>query len=134
MIELLIQKIQILSIETQHLLKLASCIGNIFDLKTLAIISNRKPNEILSALKVAIEEELIKIIQNNHQILFNVNDENKDISGISFQFQHDKVEQACFEKLIFLKEIGYDLQLVTSFSMRICFLRMMTDYLKLSAI
>ena len=26
-------------------------------------------------------------------------DENKDISGISFQFQHDKVEQACFEKI-----------------------------------
>lgn len=105
-----------------------------FDLETLAIISNRKPNEILSILKVAIEEELIKIIQNNHQILFNVNDENKDIIGISFQFQHDKVEQACFEKLTFLKEIGYGLQLVTSFLMRICFLRMMTGYLKLSVI
>ncbi|MBK9503561.1 MAG: AAA family ATPase [Leptospiraceae bacterium] len=98
-IELLIHKIQTLPKDAQYLLKLASCVGNIFDLETLAIISNRKPNEILSILKVAIEEELIKIIQNNHQILFNVNDENKDIIGISFQFQHDKVEQACFEKI-----------------------------------
>lgn len=98
-IELLIQKIQTLPSDTQYLLKLAACIGNIFDLETLAIISNLKPNEIFSSLIIAIDEELIKIIRNNHQIFLNPKEESRDILGISFQFQHDKVEQACFEKL-----------------------------------
>jgi predicted ATPase/signal transduction histidine kinase/CheY-like chemotaxis protein/tRNA A-37 threonylcarbamoyl transferase component Bud32 len=98
-IELLIKKIETLPQYTQYLLRLASCVGSIFDLETLAIISEQKHNDILSSLKIAIDEELIKIIENKNQILFHTNYDNKDMTGISFRFQHDKVQQACFEKI-----------------------------------
>ncbi len=99
-IELLIKKVETLPIDTQYLLKLASCVGNIFDLGTLSIISKQKKINILAALKIAVDEELIKIIENHYQILFNSNEESNSSSpGISFQFQHDKVQQTCFEKI-----------------------------------
>lgn len=98
-IELLIKKIETLPENTQYLLRLASCVGSIFDLETLAIISEQKHNDILPALKIAIDEELVKIIENKNQILFHANYDNKDSTGISFRFQHDKVQQACFEKI-----------------------------------
>ena len=98
-IKLLIKKIETLPENTQYLLKLASCLGSTFDLETLAIISSNTANSILSALKIAIDEELIKIIGNQNQILFNSKDNDQEIFKISFQFQHDKVQQACVEKI-----------------------------------
>ncbi len=79
-VDLMTQKIQRLSDEAQRALTLASCIGNSFDLGTLAIVSERTPEAVAEALKEAIGEGLI-LSANQSQ---------------SFAFLHDRVQQAAY--------------------------------------
>ena len=58
-IELMTEKIQKLSSHTFDVLRLASCIGSMFDLKTLALASEKSPSETVSYLEEALQEELV---------------------------------------------------------------------------
>src|SRR5207249_6439840 len=58
-VDLLVSKIQTLSIETQHLLRLASCIGNRFDVGTLSVISEKEGDKIAASLWEAVKEDLL---------------------------------------------------------------------------
>lgn len=49
-VDLLISKIQTLKSSTQRALRLASCIGNFFDLDILSIISEVAKSEVASSL------------------------------------------------------------------------------------
>ena len=84
-IDLLVRKIAGFPEETVSILRLASCIGNRFDVRTLGIISGLDNKQVLKLLLPAVQEDLIFSSQNPQQIYF--------------QFQHDKVQQACFEQM-----------------------------------
>jgi len=58
-VDLLVSKIHKLSPDTQTALMLASCIGNRFDLETLAVISGKSLGQTLVAISPAIQETLI---------------------------------------------------------------------------
>jgi serine/threonine protein kinase len=58
-VEFMAQQLQKLSAETQDVLKLAACIGNQFDLNTLAIVSDQQPKNAATALWQALREGLI---------------------------------------------------------------------------
>ncbi|MEK7833216.1 MAG: sigma 54-interacting transcriptional regulator, partial [Acidobacteriota bacterium] len=80
-VDLMTQKIQRLSAETQRALTLASCIGNSFDSQTLAIVSEQSPEAADEALKEAVDEGLILVIADQSQ---------------SYAFLHDRVQQAAY--------------------------------------
>ncbi|MDZ8183914.1 MAG: AAA family ATPase [Nostoc sp. ChiSLP02] len=84
---------------TQHVLKLAACIGNKFDLKTLAIVSEQSEIETATYLWNALQEGLILpqsdvykfyIGEVNHA----VRQESSEI--VAYKFLHDRVQQAAY--------------------------------------
>ncbi|RKZ89880.1 MAG: hypothetical protein DRR19_11045, partial [Candidatus Parabeggiatoa sp. nov. 1] len=92
-VELMANSIEQLSPETIDVLKLAACIGNRFDLKTLSIIYQHTPKETLAHLWEAISIGLIEPLDDNYKQV-NISDEGK--VETRFKFQHDRVQQAAY--------------------------------------
>ncbi|WP_373525603.1 AAA family ATPase [Nostoc sp.] len=90
-VELMTTKIVNLAEATQKNLQLAACIGNNFDLSTLAVISQQSAKQILDNLLPALQEGLIVPVNNQYH-LRNFGDEKK----ASCKFQHDRVQQAAY--------------------------------------
>ncbi len=89
---------------TQNVLKLAACIGNQFDLATLAIVSEKSEAETAVALWRALQEGLVLPISEVYK-LFQESDaiapasvkevRSADLS-VSYKFLHDRVQQAAY--------------------------------------
>ncbi|MDM8558858.1 AAA family ATPase [Candidatus Parabeggiatoa sp. HSG14] len=86
-------KISQLPINTQTVLKLAACIGNSFDLKTLSIIYQQTQAATFTHLWQAIKEGLLESVDDNFKQLDNL--EHGDLKT-HFKFQHDRVQQAVY--------------------------------------
>ncbi|MEH2195255.1 MAG: AAA family ATPase [Nostoc sp.] len=95
---------------TQQVLQLAACIGNQFDLETLAIICEQSQIETASDLWKALQEGLIlpisdiyKFYQNSSLVISHLSLENnnqmtndKGQRTASYRFLHDRVQQAAY--------------------------------------
>ncbi len=95
-ISLLTFRIHQLSDKSQSLLKLASCIGHIFDLKTLAIINEQSVPETIQTLADPISLNLIIPIDGNHNATILTNEHNTEYSTSRYQFIHDHVQNAAY--------------------------------------
>ncbi|MBF0225802.1 MAG: AAA family ATPase [Desulfobacterales bacterium] len=84
---LLSNKIEQLNPETINLLKLASCIGNKFDLSILSFINNKNISDTISELSEAVYEGLI--IPLNSPSYSNE-------SEISYKFSHDRIYDSVY--------------------------------------
>ncbi|MEH1775337.1 trifunctional serine/threonine-protein kinase/ATP-binding protein/sensor histidine kinase [Nostoc sp.] len=93
-VELMTKKIVNLAEETQKNLQLAACIGNNFDLSTLAIISQQSAKQVLEHLLPALKEGLIIPVNNQYHLRI-LKDEKKASEAI-WKFQHDRVQQAAY--------------------------------------
>jgi len=92
-LELMAGKIGKLPPHTQASLKLAACIGNQFDLKTLSIIYQQGQTKTLAHLWKAIEEGLLEPQDDHYKQLEN---RNKVEVNSHFKFQHDRIQQAAY--------------------------------------
>ncbi|AFY41078.1 ATP-binding sensor histidine kinase [Nostoc sp. PCC 7107] len=96
---------------TQQVLQLAACIGNSFDLATLAIVSQQSEIETAAALWKALQEGLILPINNIYKFYHPVSLVNGDFSSVDelqqttndqdqmtvfYKFLHDRVQQAAY--------------------------------------
>ncbi|AKG22903.1 ATP-binding sensor histidine kinase [Calothrix sp. 336/3] len=90
---------------TQNILKLAACIGNQFDLNTLAIVNNKSLEETATDLWKALQDGLIiptneiyKFFQDNHSPLSQqeAKKSDKHNSLATYKFLHDRVQQAAY--------------------------------------
>ena len=84
---------------TQDLLQLAACIGNSFDLATLAIVSEQSELETATALWKALQEGLILPIGDIYK--FYIGQENQARTSenqliVIYNFLHDRVQQAAY--------------------------------------
>jgi PAS domain S-box-containing protein len=87
---------------TQEVLKLAACIGNQFDLATLAIVHEKSPAETAADLWKALQEglvipitEIYKIFQKDCQENEQLTTDNKQLT-VPYKFLHDRVQQAAY--------------------------------------
>lgn len=77
-IELMARKLERLSPAGQHVLKLAACIGNRFDLQTLAAIYQRSPEETRAHLQEALQENLVTMVDEG------------------YEFYHDRIRETAY--------------------------------------
>ncbi len=93
-VDLMLGKIQKLHINTQHILQLAACIGNRFDLDTLAVINEKSPRETADELWEAILIGLILPLDETYKLPQLI----EDINGliVDYKFLHDRVQQAAY--------------------------------------
>lgn len=94
-VDLMTAKIMKVPAETQKILKLASCIGNQFEIETLGIIAQTDPQNAVVQLLPAISESMI-LPQDNNYRLFEEGLELKKGEKATFKFIHDRVQQAFY--------------------------------------
>ena len=88
-VDLLMKELQRLPQSTQHLLNLASCIGNRFDIRTLATVSEKSVQQTEEELQQSIIGGLIRVSESN------VNATSPTF--VAYHFLHDRVQQAAYE-------------------------------------
>jgi len=94
-VELMRGKIQVLDENTQRLCRHAACIGNRFDLVTLATVSEMTPQMTARTLWPAIREGLIVPIGNTYRLAEVVADSEKTLNS-EYRFSHDQVQNAAY--------------------------------------
>ncbi|HEY9611928.1 ATP-binding protein, partial [Allocoleopsis sp.] len=102
-VELMASKIQKLSAIAQRALQLASCIGNQFDLQTLAVVLEKSLKETALDLHEAVAESIVLPLDNAYKVLGGWEQEAKvpianfqfPIS-IEYKFAHDRIQQAAY--------------------------------------
>ena len=99
-VDLMVRSIQKLPAKTHQVVKLASCIGNRFDLEILAIVSQKTSVETFTDLWKAVQVGLIQPQGNKYNLLLSADEgdfqSTLSVDKISFRFLHDRVQQAAY--------------------------------------
>ncbi|MEG4293215.1 AAA family ATPase [Microcoleus sp. C2C3] len=97
-VEFMAQQLQKLPTDTQSVLKLAACIGNLFDLATLAIVSESSETETATALWKALQEELIIPQSEVYKFYVGAQQAISEATSqtVAYRFLHDRVQQAAY--------------------------------------
>ena len=97
-VDLMVRKIGQLPAATQTVVKLASCIGNRFDLHTLAIASQASHKRAAGDLRDAVREGLVLALSDASVRLAELDDpvEGEDPGAATYRFLHDRVQQAAY--------------------------------------
>ncbi|WP_414754547.1 AAA family ATPase [Anabaena sp. CCY 9910] len=97
-VEFMAKQLQKLPDETQNILKLAACIGNQFDLNTLAIVSEKLPQQVATDLWQGLQEGFILPISETYKFFQGdgLNDNYSDGITVAYKFLHDRVQQAAY--------------------------------------
>lgn len=101
-VDLMLEKLRHLPLQTQQILKLASCIGHQFDLRAMATIAEKSIPEAAASLWEAIREGIIIPLDNEYRLL-----EDASMAGpasmrvpvdfdVHYKFLHDRVLQATY--------------------------------------
>ncbi|MEH1968183.1 AAA family ATPase [Nostoc sp.] len=94
-VDLMAGKIQKLNEKTQQVLQLSACIGNSFDLETLAFAAKLSQRETAQTLGVAIAEGLILPMSNAYKSV----ELDVPLPGrppVEYKFAHDRIQQAAY--------------------------------------
>ncbi|MDJ0718605.1 MAG: AAA family ATPase, partial [Prochloraceae cyanobacterium] len=111
--ELMALKIQKLKPQTQEALKLAACIGNQFDLQTLAIVSKKSPRETVVLLREAMAEGLVEPLSDAYKSIELDVSTLGDGLKVQYKFLHDRIQQAAYslipaeQKQIVHQQVGH---------------------------
>jgi predicted ATPase/signal transduction histidine kinase/GAF domain-containing protein len=83
---------------SQDILKLAACIGNSFDLVTLAIVSQQSQIETATCLWKSLQEGLILPISDTYKFYLDLppHQARQDLHIVNYKFLHDRVQQAAY--------------------------------------
>ena len=101
LVQLMADKLEELPQAGRRVLQLAACIGNQFDLQTLATVCEQSPEETIAALWQPLQEGLVVPLGDAYKHFYS---NSGDTAGllpqdvdISCRFLHDQVQQAAYE-------------------------------------
>jgi len=93
-VELMAGKAKQLSPETQRVLKLATCIGNTFDLKTLSMVHEKSLDDTAADLWPALAAGLVLPLSEVYKLMtLQIEGLDNEIT-VEYRFAHDRVQQA----------------------------------------
>jgi predicted ATPase/signal transduction histidine kinase len=95
-VEFMAMQLQKLPAETQQMLKLAACVGNQFDLTTLAIVSEQSPTDTATALWQALQEGLILPTSQVYKFFQEAEQTCSSEINPAYRFLHDRIQQAAY--------------------------------------
>jgi len=97
-VEFMVGRLHKLPEASQKVMKLAACIGNQFDLETLAIICENPSEEVAADLWSALREGLILPQSEAYKFFQGWERDDEGAEGISvgYRFLHDRVQQAAY--------------------------------------
>jgi diguanylate cyclase (GGDEF)-like protein len=94
-VEFMISQLRKLADSTQQVLQWAACMGDRFDLKTLAIIHEKTEAATAEDLWQALQEGLV-LPQSSGYHLYALEELAQDIPTTSYKFLHDRIQQAAY--------------------------------------
>ncbi len=96
-VEFMAGRLQKLPEGTQEVLKLAACIGNQFDLETLAVVCQTRSEEVASKLWSALREGMVLPISQAYKFFQGeINSAEAERIDVNYRFLHDRVQQAAY--------------------------------------
>jgi predicted ATPase/class 3 adenylate cyclase len=101
-IDLMLNKIEQLPLETQALLKYPACIGNRFTIEILMLVTGQSADSISKALWPALQEEMIITLHLGYKQMDAMSHQNLSVllsKEITYQFIHDRVQQAMYQSI-----------------------------------
>jgi predicted ATPase/class 3 adenylate cyclase/GAF domain-containing protein len=101
-VDLMLDKLAELPVDTQSLLKYAACVGNQFTLDMLMLVSDQSADEIGMGLWPALQQELVITPNLGYKRVDAVHNENlaEQLSkNVVYQFVHDRVQQAAYQSI-----------------------------------
>jgi predicted ATPase/transcriptional regulator with GAF, ATPase, and Fis domain/tRNA A-37 threonylcarbamoyl transferase component Bud32 len=94
-VDLMADRILRLAEPTRQVLRLAACVGNTFDLATLATVSEADPDDCASQLWPAVEQGLVLMAEQSYGFASDLVD-GRPANQRHFRFLHDRVQQAAY--------------------------------------
>lgn len=98
-IDLLSRKVDELPPSALNILKIASCIGNPFDLERIAMISKCSTADIGNRLWPAVNNEIIFPIDQNDRLLLTENPSSPSAVTVRYAFQHNRIQQLIYSRI-----------------------------------
>src|ERR671932_2758215 len=98
-VEFMALQLQKLPINTQTVLKLAACIGNSFDLATLAIVHEKSQAETAADLWRTLQEGAVIPITESYKFFQDesvISSQDSEQLTVPYRFLHDRVQQAAY--------------------------------------
>jgi len=97
-VEFVVSRLKKLPPPAQYLLQLASCVGNTFDLKTLALIAESSRTEAGGTLIDALKSNVIIPLDGNYRYATQSEESasGEESANPRYKFQHDRVQQAAY--------------------------------------
>ena len=98
-VEFMAVQLQKLPPKTQLVIQFAACIGNQFDLATLAIVSEKSPTDTAMALWKALQESLLVPTSQVYKFFQSADSESlngKNLANPVYRFLHDRIQQAAY--------------------------------------
>jgi predicted ATPase/signal transduction histidine kinase len=97
-VEFMVERLRKLPNKTQNVLKLAACIGNRFDLETLAVVCEETPEEVATDLWRGLQEGFVIPENETYKFFQGEKNKEKDFEDVlvHYRFLHDRVQQAAY--------------------------------------